>query len=143
MILPDLNLLIHAHNVDSRQHRPARDWWDAVLTDTELVGLAWVVLLGFIRLTTNRVVLVSPWSVDEALERVEAWLAQPNVRIVQPTHQHAVWLARFLRHLGTGANLTTDAHLAALAMEHGYTVYTTDTDFARFPGLSWRNPLGS
>lgn len=141
MILPDISILIHAHNLDSRRHQEARDWWDTALSSTELVGLPWVTLLGFIRITTNRAVLDNPWPVDEALQRVEAWLAQPNVRIVQPTHRHAEWLARFLRTAGTGGNLTTDAHLAALAMEHGCSLYTTDTDFARFPGLSWQNPL--
>jgi hypothetical protein len=99
------------------------------------------VLLGFIRITTNRLVLQNPWSVEESLERVEAWLEQPNVRIVHPTHRHAEWLVGFLRRAGTAGNLTTDAHLAALAVEHGCTLCSTDPDFARFSGLSWRNPL--
>jgi len=141
VILPDVTILIHAHNLDSRHHDRAREWWDDALSETELVGLAWVTLLGFIRITTNRAALENPWPVGEALERVETWLAQPNVRIVHPTHRHAALLLAFLRGLGTAANLTTDAHLAALAVEHGGTLYSTDTDFARFPGLSWRNPL--
>ncbi|MGH2355014.1 MAG: type II toxin-antitoxin system VapC family toxin [Chloroflexota bacterium] len=141
MILPDINILIHAHNLDSRQHEQARQWWDAALSSTEWVGLPWASLLGFIRISTNRAILRDPWPVEEALQRVEAWLAQPNVRILHPTHRHAEQLARFLRGVGTAGNLTTDAHLAALAMEHGCTLYSTDADFARFPGLSWRNPL--
>jgi toxin-antitoxin system PIN domain toxin len=143
MILPDLSLLIHAHNLDSRRHEKARVWWDTALSDTELVCLAWATLLGFIRITTNRAVLENPWPVDEALERVETWLAQPNVRIVHPTHRHAELLANFLRGIGTAGNLTTDAHLASLAVEHSCTLYSTDTDFARFPGVTWRNPLAA
>lgn len=141
MILPDVSVLIHAHNLDSRHHEPARAWWDGALSGTELVALPWAVLLGFIRITTNRLVLQNPWPVEEALERVEAWLEQPNVRIAHPTHRHAERLAGFLRGAGTAGNLTTDAHLAALAVEHGCTLCSTDADFARFPGLSWRNPL--
>lgn len=116
-------------------------WWEGALSGTELVGLAWVTLLGFIRLTTNRAVYANPWPVEDALERVEAWLAQPNVRILHPSHRHAERLAELLRGAGTAGNLTTDAHLAALAGEHGCTLYSTDTDFARFAGLSWDNPL--
>jgi toxin-antitoxin system PIN domain toxin len=141
VILPDVSVLIHAHNLDSRRHERARAWWDDALSGTELVGLAWAALLGFIRITTNRAVLENPWSVDEALERVESWLAQPNVRVVHPTERHAGLLAGFLRGAGTAGNLTTDAHLAALAVEHGGTLCSTDTDFGRFPGLRWRNPL--
>lgn len=141
MILPDVSLLIHAHNLESRHHEPARAWWDASLSETELVGLAWATLLGFIRITTNRVVLENPWPVEQALERLEEWLDQPNVRIVHPTHRHAGLLAGFLREVGVAGNLTTDAHLAALAVEHDCTLYSTDTDFARFPGVTWRNPL--
>jgi toxin-antitoxin system PIN domain toxin len=143
MILPDVSLLIHAHNLDSPRHAPARAWWDKALSGTALVALTWPVILGFIRITTNRAVLENPWSVDDALQRVEAWLAQPNVRIVPPTHRHAELLFAFLRDAGVAGNLTTDAHLAALAVEHGCTVYTTDMDFARFAGVSWENPVAS
>lgn len=141
MILPDVNLLIHAYNIGSPQHQRARIWWESALSQGEVIGLAWVTVLGFIRMTTNRGPLTNPFSVDQALERVEAWLAQPNVRIVHPTHQHPGALASFLRTAGTAGNLTTDAHLAALAVEHGCTLCSTDNDFARFPGLFWRNPL--
>jgi toxin-antitoxin system PIN domain toxin len=143
VILPDINLLIHAHNLDSPRHAAARQWWDQALSGTEWVGVAWVTLLGFIRLTTNRVVLDNPWPVDEPLQRIAEWLAQPNVRVVDPTPRHAELLAGLLRGVGTGGNLTTDAHLAALAIEHGATLHTTDADFARFPGLLWTNPLAS
>lgn len=141
MILPDVNVLIHAHNLDSPHHETAREWWNAALSGEEWVALPWVTLLGFIRISTNRVVLRNPWTVDEALKRVEAWLAQPNVRVLHPSDRHAVLLAGLLRALGTGGNLTTDAHLAALAVEHGCTLYPTDADFARFRGVKSVNPL--
>ena len=143
MILPDVSLLIQAHNGGSSHHEQARDWWDAVLSGTELVALPWVTLLGFIRLTTNRTIFERPLPLGEVLWRVEAWLAQPNVRIVHPTERHSKLLFHFLRTLGTAGNLTTDAHVAALAVEHGCTLYSTDADFARFPGLRWSNPITS
>jgi uncharacterized protein len=141
MILPDLNLLVHAHNTRSPQHQVARDWWDDALSGDEIVVIPWVVLLGFVRITTSRSVLAEPVAVEEALDRVQEWLEQPNVRILHPTSRHAGLLAGFLRRIGTAGNLTTDAHLAALAVEHGCTLHTTDADFARFPGVSVKNPL--
>ncbi|MGV3721302.1 MAG: type II toxin-antitoxin system VapC family toxin [Actinomycetota bacterium] len=143
MILPDVNVLIHAHNLDSPHHEAARAWWDATLSGVDRVALPWVAILGFVRITTNRAILTNPWTVDEALQRVEAWLERPNVRIVHPTEQHARLLAQLLRALGIAGNLTTDAHLAALAIEHGCTVYTTDADFSRFASLKRVNPLRS
>jgi toxin-antitoxin system PIN domain toxin len=140
MILPDTSILIHAYNQNSPRHERARAWWEDTLSGAELVSLAWVAMLGFVRITTSRFVLHNPWSVDEALGQVEGWLAQSNVRIVQPTHRHAEVLTRLLRLVGTAGNLTTDAHLAALAIEHGCTLHSTDADFGRFPGLTWVNP---
>jgi toxin-antitoxin system PIN domain toxin len=141
VILPDVNLLIHAHDTAARRHEAAKRWWDDALSGDEPVALAWVTLLGFIRLTTSRVVFQQPFSVDEAVQRVESWLAQPNVRLVHPEHRHAQLCFGFLRAAGTGGNLTTDAHLAALAVEHGCILCSTDSDFDRFAGLTWRNPL--
>ncbi len=141
MILPDVNILIHAHDPRSPHHERARTWWSDALSGTEIVALPWATLLGFIRITTNRAILANPLSVGDALRYAEDWLAQPNARVIQPTDRHAELLANFLRRLGTAGNLTTDAHLAALAIEHGCTLHSTDADFARFPGLRWRNPL--
>lgn len=141
MILPDVNVLIYAHDTAARRHDEARAWWDEVLSSDEPVGLAWVTLLGFIRLTTNRMVFQQAFTVDEAVQRVEAWLAQPSVQIVQPGHRYAGLFFGFLRALGAGGNLTTDAHLAALAVEHGCVLCSTDADFDRFAGLNWRDPL--
>lgn len=141
MILPDVNVLIHAHNQDSPFHDRARNWWEECLRGTTGVGLAWVAILGFVRITTHRKVLDRPLDVDSVCARVESWLALPHVHIPHPADDHFSRLRTALKRLGTGGNLTTDAHLATLAMERGYVLYSTDADFARFPGLRWVNPL--
>ncbi|MGI9303200.1 MAG: type II toxin-antitoxin system VapC family toxin [Gammaproteobacteria bacterium] len=141
MILPDVNLLIYAVDETSPFHQRARTWWDGVLSSREVVGLCYPGILGFIRLTTNRRLFESPLSVGEAIDDVERWLAQPHTRLLVPTDSHWPLLAQLLRSLGAGANLTTDAHLAAHAIEHGYTLFSNDADFARFEGLRWQNPL--
>jgi hypothetical protein len=140
MILPDVNAPVHAHNADSAVHGKARAWWDACLCGAEGVGLAWAAMLGFVRITTNRKVVARPLAVNDVMARLEAWLAQPQVHIAQPSETHFVRLRAELERLGTAGNLTTDAHLAVLAMERGYVLYSTDTDFARFKDLRWINP---
>jgi uncharacterized protein len=140
MILPDINVLVHAHNAESAVHEPARLWWDACLAGPEGVGLAWATVLGFVRLTTNRRVVARPLQVGEVMARIATWLDLPHVHVAQPSEAHFVRLRAELERLGTAGNLTTDAHLAVLAMERGYVLYTTDADFARFPGLRWVNP---
>ena len=141
MILPDVNVLVHAHNTDSRVHEAARAWWDGCLAGTEGVGLAWVVMLGFIRISTHPRVLANPLPVGAVLDRLESWLALPHVHIPQPSERHFGRLRSAFEELGTGGNLTTDAHLATLAMERGYVLYSTDADFGRFAGLRWKNPV--
>ncbi len=143
MILPDVNLLVYAVDETSDFHEGARDWWDDALSSTALVGLCYPTMLGFIRLVTNRRVFVAPLSITEATDYVAGWLAQPNTTIIVPTPRHWPVLERLLHATGVGANLTTDAHIAALAIEHGYTVYSNDTDFARFADLRWKNPLAT
>lgn len=140
MILPDVNVLVHAHNSDSKVHALARHWWDECLAGSEGIGLAWAALLGFIRLTTNRRIVAEPLPIDDVMARIGSWLDLPHVHLVQPSESHFARLRAELSQLGTAGNLTTDAHLAVLAMERGYILYTTDTDFARFPGLRWVNP---
>ena len=140
MILPDVNVLVHAHNADSAVHQKARAWWDGCLSGTEGVGLAWAAMLGFVRITTNRKIVARPLAVAEVMERLAAWLALPQFHIAQPSDTHFARLRAELERLGTAGNLTTDAHLAVLAMERGYVLYSTDTDFARFKGLRWVNP---
>jgi toxin-antitoxin system PIN domain toxin len=140
MILPDVNVLVHAHNADSAVHEQARLWWDGCLAGTEGIGLAWAAMLGFIRITTNRRVVARPLPVEEVMTQIQAWLALPQVHIAQPSETHFDRLRAELEHLGAAGNLTTDAHLAVLAMERGYVLYSTDGDFARFRRLRWINP---
>lgn len=141
MILPDVNLLLHAYNSESPAHAAARAWWEGLLNGTRPVGLAWAVILGFIRIATHRQVLTNPLPVTTACAHARAWLAQPYVGLIDPGARHAEILFGLLESLGTSGNLTTDAHLAALAIEHQAELHSTDADFARFPGLRWANPL--
>ncbi len=141
MILPDINLLLHAYNSDSPIHTAARSWWEALLNGTQPVGLSWAAILGFLRISTHRQVLANPLPVATACAHARAWLAQPYVAIVDPGARHAEILFGLLESLGTAGNLTTDAHLAALAIEHQAEIHSTDADFGRFPGLRWTNPL--
>lgn len=141
MIIPDVNLLVHAYNSESPRHAKARAWWERTLGEPGPVGLAWSVALGYIRIVTHPRILMNPLPPASACAHVEAWLAQPQVALLHPGDRHAAILFDLLRKLGTAGNLTTDAHLAALAIEHQAEVYSTDADFARFPGLRWRNPL--
>ncbi len=143
MIVPDVNLLVYAVDAASPFHARARAWWDEVLSSASDVGLCFPSVLGFLRMTTNRRVFDSPLSVDDALERVESWLGQPNAVLLAPTGRHWPILSGLLRTANAGANLTTDAHLAAYAIEHAGTLYSNDGDFARFEGLLWRNPLSA
>ncbi len=140
MILPDVNVLVHAHNADSTVHEAARSWWAACLAGTQGIGLAWVTILGFLRITTNRRAVARPLPVRDVTDQIQTWLDLPHVHIAQPSATHFVRLRAELERLGTAANLTTDAHLAVLAMERGYILYSTDADFARFSDLRWVNP---
>ncbi len=141
MIVPDINLLVYAYDRRAGFHERARQWWERTLSGTEVVGLAWVACLGFLRLITNPRIFENPMPVPLATGAVKSWLARPQVRIIQTGAMHADILCGLLNELGTAANLTTDAHLAALAIEYQATLHTTDADFVRFPGLRWKNPL--
>lgn len=141
MKLVDLNLLLYAVNEDAPLHAGARRWWEAALASEEQVGLAWVVLLGFLRLCTRPVVLPHPLTVDQVFALIDEWIQRPSCVIAHPGDRHWTILKDLLRDSGTAANLTTDAHLAALAIEHEATLFSTDNDFARFSGLRYRNPL--
>ncbi len=140
MILPDINLVVYAYNEDAPHHVAAKAWWERCLSETEPVAVAWVVVLGFIRLMSNRRVLARPMSTSEAVEHCKLWLTRPNVRTVLPGPTHMDILASLLAG-PVGPNLITDAHLAALAIEHQAELYSNDGDFARFSGLTWRNPV--
>jgi uncharacterized protein len=140
--LPDVNLLIYAADETANLHEQAHAWVeDALSGGGETIAFAWVALLGFIRLSTSLRRMGSPWSVERALDVVDGWLSQPVATIVHPTNRHPAVLRDLLSPLGAGGNLTTDAHLAALAIEHGATLCSSDNDFSRFPGLSWVDPL--
>jgi toxin-antitoxin system PIN domain toxin len=139
--LVDLNLLLYAIDEEAPVHGRAKAWLEEALSGTEELGFAWVVLLGFVRLTTNPAVFEAPLEADEALDIVDGWLAQPVATVVDPSERHARNLRELLAPLGTAGNLTTDAQLAALAIEHGAELCSRDADFSRFPGLRWRDPL--
>jgi toxin-antitoxin system PIN domain toxin len=141
VIVVDVNLLIYAINEDAPTHSKAKSWLEGALSGTETVGLSWTVLLAFLRLTTRAGLFQKPLTVDAAFELVDAWLQQPSVTILEPTAHHLRTLRDLVLPLGTGGNLTSDAHLAALAIEHGAELCSTDHDFARFGRLRWRNPL--
>lgn len=140
MIVPDVNLLIHAYNSESLVHARARAWWEGLLNGTRPVGLAWVTVLGFIRLTTHRQILARPIPAAVACAHVRSWLAQPCVSVLHPGTRHADVLCGLLEGLGTAGNLTTDAHLAALCIEYHAELHSTDADFSRFAGLRCTNP---
>jgi uncharacterized protein len=139
--LPDVNLFLYAYDSRSPRHAPARDWLEQTLSGAETVGLSWIVLLAFIRLSTRSAVVERPLGVDAAIELVESWLDQPCVTVIHATERHAAVLRELLHPLGTAGNLTTDAHLAALAIEHGALLCSCDADFSRFQGLRWTDPL--
>lgn len=140
MIVPDANVLIHAYNRDSDVHGASRRWLEATLSSSQTVGLAWVVLLAFVRLTTRPGVFPQPLTLEDSFGRMETWLERPNTVIVHPGPRHAGILRRLLESTGTGGNLTTDAHLAALALEHQATICSWDRDFTRFHGVTRIEP---
>lgn len=136
MILPDLNVLLYAVDADSARHERAAAWLaDTVNGGAEEIGLPWAVILGFLRLSTSNRVFPRPLSVEQALEWIRSLTAQPSVRILDPGKAHLGILGHLLLASGTGGNLTTDAHLAALCLENDAAVATGDRDFRRFPGL--------
>ncbi len=143
MILVDANILLYAEDSLSEHHEPARKWWDEQLSGSAPVCLCWPVLIAFIRIGTNARLHQRPLTMQEAADRVQSWLDQPCVRIIQPTEEHWGILRRMLREGNAPANLVSDAHLAALAIEHNCQLLSTDADFARFPGLNWMNPIGA
>jgi toxin-antitoxin system PIN domain toxin len=141
MKLLDLNLLLYAVNADAVHHQAAKQWLDTAMSEDEPIGLSWVVVLGFLRIATNPRILPTPLSVEQAISAIDAILAHPTARLVAPGDEHWRILKSMLSETGTAGNLTTDAHLAALAIEHGATMMSTDTDFQRFHHLRWNNPL--
>ena len=140
MVVVDANVLLYAVDRASAHHEPSLSWLEDALGGAEAVGLTWVVLLAFVRIATSGVVFATPLTADEATGQVEAWLSAPAAVVLQTTPRHAGLLRGLLRDTGTAGNLTTDAHLAALAIEHGADIVSYDRDFARFPGVKHRLP---
>lgn len=138
MLLPDTNVLLNAVHADSPQHAQAKQALEAAMLDTRGMALAWVVLIGFVRLSTKRGILPAPLDVADALGVVDEWLAHPRTRVLEPGPLHAGIFGRLLLSAGTAGNLTNDAHIAALAIEHQAEVLTFDKDFARFAGLRYQ-----
>ncbi len=141
MIVPDVNVLIYAADSSSPHHAVAREWWETTLNDGHPVGLPWVVASGFLRVVTNPRAVAAPYDVLAALDVVDGWYAVPSVLAISPGRRHAQLLRDFLAQLGVGANAVPDAHLAAIAVEHGATLHSTDRGFARYDGLRWVDPL--
>ena len=140
MKVPDANVLIYAVNSSAPQHRAARGWLDDALAGSESVAFAWVALLAFLRITTKAALLPHPLRTETALDIIEGWLNQPPAQIAQPGARHLEIMRSLLVDAGTAGNLTTDAHLAALALEHGAELWTFDNDFRRFAGVVVRTP---
>lgn len=141
MIVPDVNLLLYAEIDAFAQHPEARGWWEDVMNGDRQVGVAPVCLFGFIRVATNRRVLVDPLAIEDAIGRVQRWLERPHVVFLLPGSTHLQTAFRLLEALGTGGNLTTDVQIAAHAAEYNGEVFSNDGDFRRFEGIRWTNPL--
>jgi len=141
VILVDANILIYAFDADSPQHVAAHRWLDGRLNDAARVALPWPSLLAFLRIVTNPRVMQRPAGMATARAQVRTWLGSRAAWTPQPGERHAEILDGILAIPGVHGNLVMDAHLAALAIEHGLQIYSTDSDFARFPGLRWINPL--
>jgi len=141
MKLPDVNLLLYAVNSAEPLHAGSRRWLENSLSEQETFAFDWTVLLAFLRISTRAGIFARPLQAKQAFELIESWMSQPCAQVIMPTPRHAAVLQDLILPLGTGGNLTSDAHLAALAIEHGATLYSADNDFNRFPGLMWINPL--
>lgn len=141
MIVPDVNLLLYGVDESSARHRAAKSWLEGLLSGQEPVGLTWSVLLAFLRISTRASVFDAPLTPDQAFDLVAGWLDAPPVSVLQPGERHHLVMRDLLAPLGTAGNLVPDAHLAAIAIEHGATVVSSDHDFMRFAGLNWLDPL--
>jgi uncharacterized protein len=141
MILPDTNLLVYAYNEDAPHHARAKAWWTALMNGADPVGIPWAVSCGFVRLMTHPAVLVTPIGPVPAVRHVRSWLERPQVEVLDPGPRHLEILERLVERIGVAASLTTDAHLAAIAIERQCELHSNDVDFARLDGLRWHNPL--
>ena len=141
MIIPDTNLLLYAYNVDSEFYPTASQWWQSILQGNEAVGIPAVVSVGFVRIATNPTFAGRRVTLSETLSLVESWLNYPHIAELLPATGHFALFQGILESAGVGGRLATDAHIAALAIENDAELHSNDTDFSRFPGLRWHNPL--
>lgn len=143
MRIVDTSVLLPAVSSSLPQHEASRSALEAAINDERPLGLTWVVVNAFLRLTTKPGLFERPLTIEDAWDLVDEWLSHPGVRVVQETEEHPRLWSELLRSAGTGGDLTTDAWIAAIALAHGASVLTIDSDFARFPGLRWESPLTS
>lgn len=141
MVLPDINLLVFAYNEAAPAHRAARAWWEALMVGREPGGVPWAVVFGFVRLVTHPAVFETPLPPSAAVERVRPWFTRDHVLTLDPGPRHLQIVDQLFAATGVGGSLTTNTHLAALAIEHQCELHSHDADFGRFPGLRWRDPL--
>jgi len=141
VIVPDVNLLLYATNSSTPQHARASAWLSAIMAGDEPIGLAWIVVVAFVRIATNARIYRAPMTVEQATDIVDLWISNRLVSTIEPSSSHYTILRSLLRENGSAANLTNDAHLAALCIERGATLHSADGDFSRFRGLRWHNPL--
>jgi hypothetical protein len=141
MILIDANLLLYAYHPKAAQHEHSRAWLEGCLAGSQVVRLAWLTIWAFLRISTNPRVFEFPFSIDEAEAIVSTWLGHPLMGILEPGDQHWTILQNCMEEGQTSGPLVMDAVLAAIALEHGAVLHTTDQDFSRFPKLQWVNPL--
>lgn len=140
MKIVDVNILLYAINKDDPLHPKINKWWRQSLSSSESIGLSWLVIVGFVRLATLSKVFANPLSPEQATQQVNQWLNHANVRLVKESNNHWRILQQLLIETGKAGNLTSDAHLAALAISGGSTLISCDNDFSRFPQLRWENP---
>ena len=141
MLVPDVNLLVYAYDSNSPFHVRAKAWWEDALSDGGAIGIPWIVILAFTRLMTHPILNENPMTVAQVRERVDVWFAQPQTLLLVPRQATLGHVFDLLESVGTGGNLSTDALIAAQALENGGVVCSNDADFRRFEGLRWINPL--
>ena len=142
MIVLDANLLIYAYDLDSAHHKKSLYWLEELLSGVDAVGLPWQSVSAFLRVITNRRLPGMRVSLEQAVLVVDEWLQQPNVQVLVPADQHWSVLRQMILEGRASGPLVSDAEIAAITIEQGAVLHTTDRDFARFPGLRWKNPIG-
>jgi toxin-antitoxin system PIN domain toxin len=141
MIVVDVNLLLYAYDGRATAHERARLWWQSVISGQELIGLPWQTIHAFLRISTDKRISGNQVPMESSLALVEQWINLPHLHVLTPRDRHWSLLRRMLLEGQAKGPMTTDAQLAAITIEHSGVLYTSDRDFARFPGLRWVNPL--